>query len=769
MKKTANAIQCLSVFAVFYLIFYLKKDGFYIYSLSHSEILKAMDWLSGNPFWPGPRLLFKDGALPGPFFYFLLIPPLLFNKAYPAIILYLTGWLSLTFTAAFYFVKKITKERLSPLLFLTLLFTSVFFRKELPYLYLNSLFSIIFHLAAAICLFEFRKKRDIFLILAGLFIGLGVQVHYSVLFHFVTAIALALTDDRILRNQFPWRHFAAFLSVFFILQFPYFFALLTAGEGLGQFIYIVNYEYEHINELMINFLSSPLKSFGQIFRSLDLHGRESLVRALIMLLMGILGCAYKKAASKKAHLPDEAAFDLFFIFFCPILLAFPFMSADQNSFFLFLFFLIFFVKAIDNFWPEKNWAKRAAFLFFGSVLTLNLLTSAEIDLIAFSYRFSYRLELFALLLFVFALSFFSSGRLSFDGSSKRRSSGTHPALAGMSIVRSAKARFAAAFAIKFALVFSLALSMAPVLIVGADFSVTGNFGEPARFKGALKKIYQDTGWSGKEALRRVFQLRQSGNYPDFLFYYRLAASEAEPTQKSGAAATAAGYFLYREKENKDLKALSAEELRASLLSEVLPDEARREIESGAIVPQTPEQVQGNMWIIPYSAGERSMFPKGFHNMDSSLFEESDWSKKFCHFPFLMKDKGAFRLCYAPQRYMNEKITLVVSFARSGGKDFLKARIEGYPLSLASTDKRDFHFIKDISVDFLCRGRREKVKLLSRIGLNVNQTEHFKSFFAPIEIRAPIRSQCAGEAEELTVSFEDRMFYEEFRQISFSYP
>ena len=179
-----------------------------------------MSWISGSPYWPGSGIPYMEGNLPGPFFYLLLIPSLTFNTPYTSLILYTMIWLSLTFTISFYFVKQITRNSSSPLLFLILLLTSDIFRNLLS-LPLNNLFSIVFHLALMICLFRWREtKNDLYFPLIGLLIGLGIQIHHSILFHFITTIIFFISNDKIRKGQFKWKYLTFFLTLFLLPQNP---------------------------------------------------------------------------------------------------------------------------------------------------------------------------------------------------------------------------------------------------------------------------------------------------------------------------------------------------------------------------------------------------------------------------------------------------------------------------------------------------------------------------------------------------------------------
>ena len=718
MKKLTNIIYFLSIFFAFYLIFYLGKDSFNVHSISHINILKALDWLNGNPDWLGPHIPHSIGNLPGPFFYFLIIPPLLLNNPYTSLILYLIGWLSLTFTVAFYFVKKITKDSLSPFLFLILILTSYFFRETLLYIQLNNLFSILFHLILMIYLTQWRKeKKDLYLILTGLFMGLGVQVHHSILFHFITIIVFLITYEKIAEKQFEWKYFTAFISVFLLPQIPYLSVLFSNDSEL----YIRNYEYEHINWLINNFLSNPLNSLQEIFLSLDIYNKESLIRMLAISLLGLMGYFYK-TINREEYSVDDSMLSLLIITINPILLTFPFINSWFNSFFLFLFVLIIFVKWNDNFWPKKEVIKYSMFLTFSFILIINLVSSTHTNLIPFVYE----PKLFALLFCILLL-----------------------------ILLSYKPLFKTE---KY--VLSIALTLIS-LTIGYNFSNRSN-----GFKSALKHIYQNTGWSDKEAIQRVFQFGFNGK-SDFLFYYRLVIEEIGPVDKKKDVTNNKGYFII--KKNGGLEKHSLKEWKDFFLNNEFPDEVKKELKRNSLLIQNPHHITKSIDVVPYVIKSKTIFPKGFHNMGKSHFKEPDWSKNTCYFPSLIKAGKTFYLCYVLYNYVGEKISFLINFSKIKKKSFLKAEITGFPLTIASSYRKDFHFIENIIVEFSCGKKMEKVKLLSRIGYNIDKSQYFKSFFAPMELQIPVKCKNLNNIKNVNIAFNHKVGYNKAKQILFSYP
>ena len=77
---------CIFIFA-FLLFHFSVKNALYLDIFTSRDILRAIGWLEGKPYWPGPEMS-AGNNLPGPFFYFLLFPALLFgNNIYASSVL----------------------------------------------------------------------------------------------------------------------------------------------------------------------------------------------------------------------------------------------------------------------------------------------------------------------------------------------------------------------------------------------------------------------------------------------------------------------------------------------------------------------------------------------------------------------------------------------------------------------------------------------------------------------------------------------------------
>ena len=175
--------------------------------------------MEGYFYWPGPELS-GGNNLPGPFFYFLLLLPLLFGSdIYSQSLLWHIIWLSLTYAVAFYFLTKIIRYKESLLIFLfvfiTAMGTAVW--QSLHYAW-NPSFFIMFHILSVMCLYFWKDtNKNGYLYLAGLIIALGMQVHFLLLVHTITVLLFYLFEKKKWKKSKPILLFGLTVSSPFII------------------------------------------------------------------------------------------------------------------------------------------------------------------------------------------------------------------------------------------------------------------------------------------------------------------------------------------------------------------------------------------------------------------------------------------------------------------------------------------------------------------------------------------------------------------------
>ena len=160
----------------------------------------------------------SGGNLSGPFFYFLLFPPLLSGEnIYSQSLIWLATWLSLTYATAFYFANKIYKHKESLLIFIMFFISSRGGSLFAPIGFAwNPVFSIIFHVLAVIFLYYWMgTRKDSYLYILGLIIGVGIQVHFFVSIHLLTTLIISMRKKKI--SSFYFVFILGFYSKFALL------------------------------------------------------------------------------------------------------------------------------------------------------------------------------------------------------------------------------------------------------------------------------------------------------------------------------------------------------------------------------------------------------------------------------------------------------------------------------------------------------------------------------------------------------------------------
>ena len=136
----------------FLLILYVGEIHLYMDVFSQRDMLRSLGWLKGDFHWPGPEMS-QGGALPGPFFYFLLAPPLLFGKnIFIQSFVWRAIWIALSWTAIFRFAeKKIFKHKESLLIFFMFFISCIGSSLFFPLTFAsNPCFALLFHVLACI-------------------------------------------------------------------------------------------------------------------------------------------------------------------------------------------------------------------------------------------------------------------------------------------------------------------------------------------------------------------------------------------------------------------------------------------------------------------------------------------------------------------------------------------------------------------------------------------------------------------------------------------
>lgn len=738
VKKYLQPIALfLSVFSFWFLLFYFQLEENLTVSIqSHKQILKAFGWLNGAPGWLGPELPYSGGNLTGPFFYFLLLPPLLFKTSYTAVIIWLLSWLSLTYTVAFFFIKSATKHILSPPLFLMLLVSSPLLIGNLFYYDWNNLFSLFFHLALLICLYEWRlKKRDSFLYLIGLLLGLGVQVHYSVLFHCITLILFVIADWRPKKPESVMA-FSGCLTLFLLPQLPW------LGALMSDRIYAPEFNWYHIIYILDQFLQNPEKWVLGLLESLGLlaWGKKWHIGGILALLVFFVALKKRKRESEKNIYREESPFILSLILIMPILGLFPSLYGDKGLFFIPLFAIMVFVKWMDAVWPERASEKYGLFVIYGLVLFFPALIYSLNKGLYFK-------NIHELVLLLAGCAFISTS-------------------------------YFGLFSLKTFNKLKVSASLLIFVLLLSSYNVLPSPEAKKEFTYSMKEIVSflvSQGEDAKEVLKKMFQVGMNGN--DFLFSSMLtmessswahSKNNSNKNQESKQNQEKTGYFIVYDKKNKKgFSNYSMEDWESYLSSDTFPEEIQKEISEGKLQIKRID-FKSNRWIINYSIESDSIFQEGFHNVETTFahYKETSWVEETCYFPSFLRDKNKFYLCSISPGYL-ERVAILIEFLPIGSSSFIKVSFAGHPLTITSRERKNSHLIEDINLEMECP-QKKSVGVLSHIGLNKNKSEHSKSFFAPLTVTIPINCDLKS-LKKLVVHFKRKREYRSEEKLSYIWP
>lgn len=746
-------IFCLS-FLLFFIIFYIKKDQMDIKNLSFYQLKTAMDLTNGRLFWPGPEIPFLGHYLPGPFMSFLLLPPLLFGSSpYSSVLIWILIYLSLTYAIAVVFIRSICSNSASSFLFILLLLTSPFLSNTVLFLEWNRTFSLLFHLLILIFMYFWKdKKNEGWLPFIGLLIGLGLQLDYSILFHFITLILFLITDEKILNSlpinfekpqprleeakPFQWKYALACLTLIALPQVPYLLALNNED------ILLPKPDWHQMYWFIQDFLSRPLSRLKDIAIAIDFN-QERLLR-----LSPFLSLLFYRFLFKKEGQVSENLMNLILISISPILMV---LISNNGFYFLNLGLLLLFVKYNDFLWPKHSILSGLIFSCCG----LSLILPFSFILTAFLNA--------VLLLKVLLLWLNRSLKASAPPS-------------GLKIFLNPL------------VIFTLFLSF---YFSAFSHKTHKKFdGQSKQLKNLTSYIYQDTRAPHQQALSRIFTvgLKKHKN-KSIAFSYLLAKEDIDKQSDEGVAKSAPpdntdppalkiknsanhttaepqkqpfdknrGWFIIKKESGIDYQ--NSNRVKEFLTQTKLPYEIKEEIKKNQLnIKNSPYPETKKYILIPYLITKKSRFPYGFHNVshiDPSY--KSHWFEKNCFLSGLFKLENHFYLCYLMDGYL-EYIGIKLSFLKIRNQNFLRAEINSHPLSVIKDNRVIPHsFLKNLQLHISCLKRKEKtIPIIRRIGLSNKKSDFNKSFFAPLFVQKEI-SCSLKELEEIAVSFTHQRKY-----------
>ena len=362
-KKHKSGLITLCVFAIGFFFFYVHSLYYTSWDIwTARDISRALGWLKGDFHWPGPELS-GGNNLPGPFFYFLLLPPLLFGShIYSQSLLWHIIWLSLTYAVAFCFLTKIVryKESLLTFLFVFIAAMGTAFWQPLHYAW-NPSFSIMFHILSIMCFYFWKEtNRNSYLYLAGLVIALGVQVHLLVLVHTITVL-FYLFKNRKLKNLKPIFLFGLIVSLPFIA-----YSIMSYFHIFEHTTFVPEV---HLRVLIDRIFSEKwIKNASRV-----LHFSYT---APLIICFGV--CLWNKLIGKR-KLISESTGNLIVITAIPIAVIFLFSYMHWYLYWIPVFLMLLLSKICDDLMPHNSEKRINIVLAFGLFLLL-IQFKSKIDL-----------------------------------------------------------------------------------------------------------------------------------------------------------------------------------------------------------------------------------------------------------------------------------------------------------------------------------------------------------------------------------------------------
>ena len=714
-QKSLHLINLLCIFSFTFLLCYIYTKYFIKWDIfTVRDIQRAVGWLDGRFYWLGPEMS-KGGHLPGPFFYFLLFPPLLFGEnIYSQSLLWHITWLSLTYTTAFHFITKITAHKESIQIFLILFLVT--FKDgclELLKFAWNPSFAIVFHIFTIMGLYFWRKTdKNIYLYLTGLTIVLGVQVHLFVSVHIITAVLFYCFSAK--KN---WKPILLFL---FFVSSPFF--IFSIMNYLNVFENSVSHPYYSLIYVVRN-----------IFSERWLNNTNSLFSSNYAIPIGFLFCLTLGIKQKtKKWLITPLTKDFFIMIIIPCLAAILMARRGWYLYFIPVFLIFFFSKWFDDL-MSHNKNGRYRFLIICPILLV--ISYFLFENITYDLSISYLLSKVTNFHFVFpaipltVFLFMNKGKNTWEHFGK-----TSLLLLFCFFIMQVK------------VIEHLQPYKKPVPKSFLKLNLSYQDISPL-----MKRIYLETNWSPTEAMKRLFII---GANPinSLKTYYSMAKekvdkehlSTMETSFNSGnkTELSSRGYMIIQhlQKFTGYSRADWKEYLSHSLLFHVLQKEIREE----KILLKTPK-LYGAYWLIPYQTNTESFFQKGFSNIGQPYYwEEPEWLKN-CAFTQQFQKKYEFYYCLVLPGYLR-RAGVYIKLSDSSPSEFtsssstLEITFSGPIIGIADCCSNYWHtFWSDIHLLISCNEKKIR-HILPSMGLSYTRlvTAQAKQFSSPLKLSIPIK-------------------------------
>ena len=649
------------------------------------------------------------GNLPGPFFYFLLFPPLIFgNDIYNQSIVWHICWLSLSYALSSYFTRRVIKHTESFLIFLILFITAIGPPILAPlYFAWNSSFAILFHILIIMLLYFWREERkNYYLYFSGLTIALGVQVHLLTIIHIITVLLYYIFRSE--KKVFP-------LFLFLLISF-------------SPFLLYKVLSYFHVFEATIfNRRISLLNDTFQQFFSLEWYKDVTFIFNFSILETScfIFFLAFYKFLTKKKWPFKKSTGNLFIITIIPCFISFlASVNGHWYIYFIPIFLIIFFSKCFDDLMPDCL-DKKQFYLLFYTMFLICVFIIAQLDFIIYVLNdFIYTKRTFTTILLSTALISFLIINIKINSK----------------------------FPLKVIILFLFLFFISYIKITGLKtyseqhpFSSTDS---PSyqNLSSLFQRIFLQTNWSAKKAMNRLYVI---GIDPEvsLLFKYSMAVEnikKLQKNQKKDLQQISNGYIVTLNLEN--FTSYSKKNWKHHFLSnpDLYLDILRKEIKEKKILLGEPE-LHGKYWLIPYKTTKESIFIEGFSNVGQPYYWEQPGWLRNCNLTQSFKDSDEFYYCIVFPGNL-QKAGVHIKFHKNISKNTLLDQymdISFWGPLLGTSSEIDnidgFSLWSNIHIKLQCNETNFIFKSLPDLGyLETKAEPELQRLTTPLKLRIPLK-------------------------------
>ena len=706
-------------FLLAFLFFYLQTEQKLYWDIfSTRDLQRALAWTKGQFHWPGPEMT-AGGNLPGPFFYFLLIPPLLFpGGAYGNSILWHAVWLALTYTLVFYFVEKISKHKESVFILLILFITSTGYSLFEPFKFgRNAGFAVLFHILALTGLYNYKQTgKNAYLYFVGLITALGVQAHLLVSVHIITAILVfCLKKQKQPKTLllFLFLSLLPFLIYFLLLDH---FKIFSASDIKWQYL-------DHLKERFLDKTSQ--RNLKNNFAAYLLSG------FFILILM------YYRRWKLGGRLASKQMKDLLIVCAAPL---FVFFLGSRYFWYLYAVpgvFLMLISKQFDDLVSFRSGKTRAthttqksvkyddsasfSFPIGGKFVCLTVCAAAFCIFSPYKYVTHLKLvftqdlnypAIFSLAVLILLLTL---GFLNPKKQSPYREYGKTVAI----------------FCILFCLSLIHVTKPAPRR-VKKSFSSRGVYSSYQEISPLMERIFLETGLPAKSAMKHLYSTKIFLEI-SLLAYYSMAMEKIEKIKNPIKPSERPDGYMIIPHIQKFSGYSSKDWSRYLSNSPLLSRFLQKEITEKKILIEN-SRLYDRYWLISYRTTEESVFPEGFHNTGQHYYwEEPEWLEK-CKVTKSFKNKGAFYYCMVLPGY-KQKAGVKIALAENA-PGFLDMFFYGPLIGLSKDDTNldGYGLWSNIELKGLCNDRRFRYAL-PNIGLDYADQKR-PQIVAPLKLKVP---------------------------------